>query len=125
MSRLDFNLNDVPDLVNATPGEHDLAIESVEVKDRNNSPGNLVIHLRLKVVDEENTFPIYHYLCLPDGSDNDDNFLRSLKAFCIAFNTPLENPDPDDWNGLTGRALTFVAIDDTYGDRASVKKFIV
>lgn len=127
MSFLDFNLNDVPELIALPEGEYQLRILEIEVK--TSQAGNPMVQMRLDVPEEPNSKGITHTIMLPTQADDEkkrNGRLRSLKAFCDAFGIDHSNGITLDESvvGSTGWAILGIEDSPEYGEQNRVRRFI-
>lgn len=82
---LDLNLNQVPDMHPANPGQHTMSI--IKGVFRVSEKGNPGLYLYFKVEDEDDCYSVRTWLTIPHGAATDENnlfFRRNLKQFALA-----------------------------------------
>lgn len=129
---LDVNLDDIPDLVNATPGQHELRIigKPRYKSDVSDKGPWAVLNIALEVLDQENVQRIYHGLFLPqEGQEKNrvDATRRRIRDFCLAFGIPFGGGrlDFNDFVGKTGFANLDIESDPEYGEKAVIRSVVI
>lgn len=129
MGMIEFNSDEVKDLVLLPDGEHLLRIAEADIH-LNEKKNSTSIKLSLKAQEEPNAQTIYNYVGVPSPNDDEEKIetkKRMMKAFCDAFQVDLSGGgiDTDTLAGLTGWAILGTESDANYGDRNVVKRFVV
>ena len=122
---LDYNLDDVPDLVVAEEGEHLLTVLNVAHHDSDKN-GNPFLMVLFSVGDAENTKTVSHFIGLPGGKDSKpeaDDKLRRLGYFCDAFNISLPI-DVAEMEDKQGSAILKISEDEEYGEQNKIRRFV-
>lgn len=123
----EFDLDNIPELKILPAGsEVKLRILDVNLKpDKNN---DLMMQLRLDIVDEPLTKEVYWQCHLPKGSMGEKrvNMLKEFLAqFCEAFEIDkTSSNDTSDWLGKEGWAILGVRTDARYGDSNEVNRWL-
>ena len=123
----EFDLDNIPELKILPAGsEVKLRILDVNLKpDKNN---DLMMQLRLDIVDEPLTKEVYWQCHLPKGSMGEKrvNMLKEfLSQFCEAFEIDkTSSNDTSDWLGREGWAILGVRTDARYGDSNEVNRWL-
>lgn len=134
MSVLDLNLENVPELEIVEEGEYELQIEPKSVSLKESQNGNKYIQARIKIVGQDNTYPVFHRMMLPDKEQSEDiNMMRKrdIKRFLEAFDLDLKVEFTDGkeqlLKGVKGQkawAILKVTDDGEYEPKNEVKRFI-
>ncbi len=99
-------LNDVSEPKAAPEGEYDLTIISAE--DKESKKGAQMTEVKIRI-DNQESFPIRHFLVYPDENTPPDQVnmrLLDIKRFLACFGIPFEDGfDTEDLPGATGRSL--------------------
>lgn len=129
---LDVDLDDIPELVNATPGQHELRILSKPRPKSGESDNGRwsLLNIMLEVVGEQQADRVYHTVFLPSPDQDkraQDGARRRLRDFCLAFGIPFGNGrlDFNDFVGKTGFANLEISPDEGYGEKAEIRSVVV
>lgn len=125
---IDFNMDDVKELVLLPDGEHELQIVSAELY-FNEKKNSRSIKTQFKAINDPNAQRIYQYIGIPSPSDDEEkieNKKRQMKSFVEAFQVDLSGGgiDTDTLVGLTGWAILGMEADPQYGDKNVIKRFV-
>lgn len=130
---LDLALNEIPDLANASAGEHTVRILSA-AEGLSKSTNKPMVTVTLKVTDEENTKSIRYYLSYPTSGDDKTTAesrgrrINSFaKAFGVGFNSISEFSQAVKDNALDGLEAMAILVNESdpeFGESTKVKYFL-
>ncbi len=127
ISLLDCDLDNIPEEVLATDGEHIGRITSCKVK-KSQKTGAPYISYTIEIEDEPEASTVFHMLSkpAPDLMPRFKNLaLRNIRNFLIAFDIPVESwADEMVVVGKRARIITKIKNDPKYGARAEIVKFL-
>lgn len=133
MGLMELALDQTPDLVGATEGEHRVSIEKMGEYEGKES-GKTSIKVTLKIADQPGTYDLDSFLGLPtDGDEKNkaDAKRRGIKNFCrcfgIDFGTFAECFATNDYSSLSGSEGWILVKNEEYKgqERPKVSRFIV
>ena len=125
MSLLDLHLDQVPDEVTVEPGEHQLIVTKAEEK--MSSKDHPMLTVFFNIIGNPDAKMVAHYFLLPEkGNKNNNNRLRSLKAFYIACGLDVSQPVnvEEDFKGKEVWTMLKCEDSDEYGESNKISRFI-
>lgn len=128
MSLIQFNIDEVQDLVVLPEGEHQVSILSAELYQKAGELVKQSIKLTFKALNEPNAQLINEFLSLPNNQDDETSRgfkERRIKSFCQCFQVDLSGGgiQLETLPGLTGFVILSVENDEKYGDSNRIKRY--
>ena len=129
MGILDIDVSNTPEMEPAPDGEHEVRITDVtEGTDKNGSP-YLLPRFEVVGVDTAPDFTKFYGLPTKEMKAEDPKRHQraslNLKKFFEAFGIDPSSPgDPQEWRGETAWAMLGTEVNEEFGDRNYIKRFI-
>ena len=130
MGLLNLGVADLPDPVEASPGEANLVILDIEVKESQKTSGSFYINVRLGISGQQdavNVKDIYQMLSLPKEGDEAKAQYRkrlSIRDFMRCFDVPIsDDVDISTWIGCSGPVILKTKTDE-YGTKSVISSYL-